>query len=116
MQKEYKDMRLVTVQRVAEMIGITSSAVHRQIRENYPSAKIGSKVDIWHGSDSEGEDVPTPEGISFSTYLMDRGIDPWGALKTATNRRDPQAVLGVSQAQTKSNKLKQKRTMSLLRE
>ncbi|MBY7829762.1 hypothetical protein KW441_14070 [Vibrio fluvialis] len=110
MTKDYQDMRLVKVQRVAEAIGITSSAVHRMIAKRYPSAKQGSYVDIWHGSDRDGEDTPTEEGIGFCDYLIARGVDPWlPQLRIAKERRDPQAVLGVSQSQTKHNKLKNKR-------
>ncbi|MEF1289955.1 hypothetical protein [Vibrio sp. M260118] len=111
--KPMSEQRLMKVKKVAEIVGITATALHRYIKKRCPSAKTGTLVDLWHGSDSEGEDTTVPAGeTKFCDYLIERGVDPWlPHIPIATERRNPQAMLGVSQSQDSINKLKNKQIM-----
>lgn len=80
--------KLLSAARIAELAGVSRQIITRIFNENCSDAKRGTKWNVYHPYIFE--------------YLKDRDVDVVGtSLRSATERRDPQAVKPVSQSRDK---------------
>ena len=128
----HANMKFVSITMLSEALGVSRQALGKTINSKYPAARVaGFKrqgVNVWHGSDRDGDNDPRYPCGGLSSYLIDKGmdlyrkgvrtehIDLWTAPKhgklfisKAVKRASEYAATGVRQDRKKATQAQRKR-------